>query len=320
MTNIDADQMVVPMKRTALFLGYMAGPKVDDWVKKWTEWSVRELQTGRPSTDEFYWTEIARAFQQAFQDTGARERAAEKLQNLKMAYGEIDSFIAQFETLADEAEFPINARNTISLFASKLPYAMMRHIFMNVKPTDFYGWAQAARDFHQDNTAVQNISSIGNPGGGPKPFKKKSGFNAQQWAKLLDYKGPLPDPNAMDTRADRSRSQNKSKVRTGKTQDTQDAQRKQGKCFYCNKTGHFAKECFKKQKDAQTAKTKGAKGKRAKTQEGSSDEGNDELSDEEEPTHKEETFTEGMARLRRTMTEADKKEALQILIKEDQDF
>jgi hypothetical protein len=32
-TNLDAEQMVNPMKRTALFLGFIKGPNVKDWVK-----------------------------------------------------------------------------------------------------------------------------------------------------------------------------------------------------------------------------------------------------------------------------------------------
>ena len=73
MTNIDAEQMVNPMKRTALFLGFIKGPNVKDWVKRWTNWSIRELHNGRPSMDEHFWTQVTLGFEQAFQDMGARE-------------------------------------------------------------------------------------------------------------------------------------------------------------------------------------------------------------------------------------------------------
>src|ERR1700761_8171873 len=73
LANIDADQMANPMKRAALFLGFIKGPNVKDWVKRWTNWTIAEFNTGRVPTDEFYWTEIACGFQNAFQDTGARE-------------------------------------------------------------------------------------------------------------------------------------------------------------------------------------------------------------------------------------------------------
>jgi len=40
---------------------------------------VWEFTTGRPTIDEHYWSEVSRGFQIAFQDTGARERAEDKL-------------------------------------------------------------------------------------------------------------------------------------------------------------------------------------------------------------------------------------------------
>src|ERR1700687_3121673 len=69
----------------------------------------------------------------AFWDTAARERAEEKLRNLTWTPGDVDTFVAQFRTLADQAQYPLNDRPTISLFAGKLPYKMMSFIFMNVK-------------------------------------------------------------------------------------------------------------------------------------------------------------------------------------------
>jgi len=51
-TNINAEQMTNPMKRTALFLGFLKGPNVKDWVRKWTNWIVEQYNLGRPSTDD----------------------------------------------------------------------------------------------------------------------------------------------------------------------------------------------------------------------------------------------------------------------------
>jgi len=79
LSNINAEQMVNPMKCTALMLGFIKGPNVKDWTKRWTNWMVWEFTTGRPTTDEHYWSEVSRGFQIVFQDTGARERAEDKL-------------------------------------------------------------------------------------------------------------------------------------------------------------------------------------------------------------------------------------------------
>ena len=129
LTNIGADQVDNPMKRAALLLGFIQGENIKDWVKCWTVWALDQYNTGLLFMDEHYWNTIARAFKQAFQDTGTTERAEEKLCHLSFTPGEVDGFIAKFESLANEAGYLLNARSTITLYASKLPYKMMDHLY-----------------------------------------------------------------------------------------------------------------------------------------------------------------------------------------------
>ena len=122
---------------------------------------------------------------------------------------------------------------------------MMQHIFLIVKPFDFNGWADAARDYHQGNAALQGIRDISEDTPGKKT-SKKTGFSAKQWAQILGVKLPAIDPNAMDTRADRSRSYSRnkgSKGRVSSTKEDPETQRKEGRCFTCNKQGHLARNC-----------------------------------------------------------------------------
>ena len=107
LTNIEAEQMVNLMKRAALLLGFIKGPNVKNWVKRWANWTIKEFNTGHVSTDKFYWTEVSQGFQQVFQETGARERAEDKLHHLTFIPGEIDTFIAQFESLAEKPHTPL---------------------------------------------------------------------------------------------------------------------------------------------------------------------------------------------------------------------
>ena len=144
LTNIGVDQVDNPMKRAALLLGFIQGEDVKDWVMRWTNWALDPYNTGLPPTDEHYWNSVARTFEMAFQDTGATERAEEKLRHLTFTPGEIDSFIPKFESLANEAGYLLNARSTITLFASKLPNKMMDHLYKIVCPRDFAGWAEGA--------------------------------------------------------------------------------------------------------------------------------------------------------------------------------
>ena len=58
------------------------------------------------------------AFQNSFQDTASRERAEDKLHHLVFIPGDVDTFIAQFESLALEATYDLNAKLTLSLFVT----------------------------------------------------------------------------------------------------------------------------------------------------------------------------------------------------------
>ena len=125
------------MKRAALFLGFIKGPIVNKWAMRKTQEMLDQMNTGLPPGDEQYWTTIAQAFQDTFQDSGARERAQEELRRLSFVPGEIDNFVAQFKSLAGDATYPIDAQNTLTLFAAKLPYKMMSHIILNIKAMTF---------------------------------------------------------------------------------------------------------------------------------------------------------------------------------------
>ena len=248
LANMEAAQMRVLMKCTALLLGFIKGPNIDAWVKLRTDEILRRFNRTMDQNDEIYWDEVGREFMNTFWDTASRERAEEKLHNLTWTSGDVDTFVAQFRTLANEAEYPLDDCPTISLFASKLPHKMMEHICLVVKPRDFQGWADAARQFHQDNTAVQNLRNLNSDA--PRKFgTNKTGISAKQWAQILGVKSPIPDKNAMDTRADRTHSyfrNNGSKGHAGTTKEDPDKQRQEGHCFTCNKQGHLAKNCPEK--------------------------------------------------------------------------
>ncbi len=116
----------------------------------------------------------------------------------------MDTFITQFKSLVAEATYDLDAQPTLSLYASKLPFKMVDHIYKVVRLMDFQGWAEATQQYHQDNTVVQNIRGIFEE----TPKKTSTGGKPrilmQLLARILGVKMPTPNPNAMDTRADRT--------------------------------------------------------------------------------------------------------------------
>ena len=115
--------MINPMKRTALMLGFIKGPNIKDWVKHWTNWTLKEFNIGTLATSKQYWNMVSQAFQQAF------ECAEDKHCHILFIPGDVDTFIAQFESLAEEAQYPVDAAPTLTMFTSKLPAKMMDHIY-----------------------------------------------------------------------------------------------------------------------------------------------------------------------------------------------
>ena len=233
LANMEAVQMRVPMKRAALLLSFIKGPNVDDWVQQRTNEILDRFNQTGDQLDEIYWTHVGQQFMDTFWDTASRERAETKLRSLSWIPGDVDTFIAQFRSLAEQAQYALDDRPTITLFASKLPFKMMQHIFLIVKPVNFNGWADVARDYHQGNAALQGIRDISEDTPGKKTGKK-TGFSAKQWAQILGVKLPTLDPNVMDTRADRSHSYSKnkgSKGRASSTKEDPETQRKEGRCF-----------------------------------------------------------------------------------------
>ena len=291
--NNDADQMTNPMKRAALFLGFIKGPNVKDWVKRCSAWIIDQFNGGRPANDEFYWQQISNWFQGAFQDSGARERAEDKLRHLSFTPNDVDTFMAQFEMLAEEATYQLDAKPTITLFASKLPLHMVNHIYKVVRPITFAQWADAVRQYHQDNLAVQNLRGLHEDGGKKAPIKK-GGFTAQEVAKMFNTKLPTPDPNRMDTSAGRSRAwkgRSKGRASTTTPKDAE-RQRKEGRCFTCDKQGHISKNCPDKKK-AQVSK-----GRQAELE--SSD------SESEAESSNEQELVDAFVRVGQSMTEKQK--------------
>jgi hypothetical protein len=286
LSNYDAEQMVVPMKRATLLLGFIKGSLVDDWVKRWTQWAINQFSIDhRPPTDEYYWTEISNGFQIAFQDTGARERAEKELHMLRWDPESVDTFLARFESLAEAADFELDANPTKSILAKKLPFSMVDHLYKVVKPGTYPEYCEAIRQFHADNTAVQNLKGHQDKGalytkgqdglytkGQEGLYTKKDrknllgGYMANKWVKMLGFdQSKIEVPrrsDAMDTSA-RSRFQ-RTKGRTGTTKPDPDTQRKEGRCFHCNKQGHESRNCPNRRDPNSKKKKTSNKGRAAK--------------------------------------------------------
>jgi hypothetical protein len=192
---------------------------------------------------------------------------------------------------------------------------MVDHLYKVVRPGTYPEYCEAIRQFHADNTAVQNLKghqdkgvlytkgqdglytnlkghqdkgalyTKGQDGLYTKEDRKNllGGYTANEWVKILGFdqsKIEIPRrSDAMDTSA-RSRSKfQRTKGRTGTTKQDPDTQRKEGRCFHCNKQGHESRNCpdrrdpGSKKKKKTSNKGRAAKAKTSTSSASSSDAG-----------------------------------------------
>jgi hypothetical protein len=141
---------------------------------------------------------------------------------------------------------------------------MVDHLYKVVKPGTYPEYCEAIRQFHADNTVVQNVKGYQNSSTPQKKDRKNllGGYSQREWAKILGVdldKVELPKrSDAMDT-STRSRSKFKrtrGRVTTTEKPDTE-TQRKEGRCFSCNQQGHLSKNCPNKEGQKRKAPIKG---------------------------------------------------------------
>jgi hypothetical protein len=80
--NVWTRVMATPLKRTMLFLTFIQGPNVGNWVNNPIRVGSRHLTSGGCKTDKFIWDTVIHEFASIFQDIMSRERAEAALNKL----------------------------------------------------------------------------------------------------------------------------------------------------------------------------------------------------------------------------------------------
>jgi hypothetical protein len=158
--------------------------------------------------------------------------ALDELQSLRKKKTEsIDEHIAKFKMLAAESKIDTTNPLTIELFKEMLPWGLILQLIKLETPlktiADWYEWAAELDHKHAKiNRAIERTRGTG---GKDKAPQKKYYFPQQE-----------RDPNAMDI--DRLTVKERDKLL------------KEGKCFRCRRTGHWANECPEEDNDKKKGK------------------------------------------------------------------
>jgi hypothetical protein len=199
--NITNDLMRNAYQRAMLFLTYIQGPVVNEWVKGVNAWLRGQIINQRwAPTDERLWAEVFDSFNRQFANVMEQEDAQAALaKGLQLEKGDLDKLITEFEQLVRHAGYDINQDLVLRIFTSALPNTMYEYILRTLRqPATYEQWRSAAIDQQRVYVHMRNRADR---------FKTKKLPPITTWRPFGNqWRTPSGNPNAMDTSPGRTRA------------------------------------------------------------------------------------------------------------------
>ena len=183
-----------PYKCVALYLSYIRGKKVNDWVDARQSEMDTNVLLGYGEEMEVYWNTFKSSFVITYSNLGEKMVVEEKLQDLKMEKQDIDTYITTFKNLLGQAEYTTTKQESLKMFKKGLPGMLNICIINNSNPVPdtLEEWIKAAQTQHLKWLQTQEFMK--------KPLTPKQVAFIK---KFTTYQGFCwnKDPNTMDVDA-----------------------------------------------------------------------------------------------------------------------
>ena len=103
-----------------LFLTFIKGPNVQEWVGLQVGWLGRRLLQGARRTEENLYDTVMDSFNTTFTDTMSLQKAKAEFHTIKMEGGDLAAYIAKFERLTRLAGYNLHDQMVLDRFGSGL--------------------------------------------------------------------------------------------------------------------------------------------------------------------------------------------------------
>ena len=140
--NRNNTSLGVAFTKAMIFLTFLQGDLVKTWVLSTMEWLHKMMDDhGWAQTDGRLYREIKLDFRQAFTDTLEGEHAKAILWGgIRMKDGDINTYVAQFDTSVAQAGYDLDNPQTIEKFMNGLPTALWETVYTMDDPTMYEEW------------------------------------------------------------------------------------------------------------------------------------------------------------------------------------
>jgi len=261
--NRNNDTMKKPFNRIVTMLSYMDGTRVDAWKGEQLLKLQEAADNGAQETDEELWTDFMERFNNTFTNQNRRAKAYQELCKLKQG-DSLDDFFAKFKQLAFEADVPLDDKGTIETLKHAMTQGLTKAIIDSPTydptaktPWTFKEWEEQARKSHLKWKAAAKFTQRhqglfqtfklsprqnNNPGRGG--YRRNNNWRNRNNRCTTSQGGYHMDVDATVTTDINATASGQQHSEAKKAELM-----RSNSCFYCEKQGHRANVCHKKQAD-----------------------------------------------------------------------